>query len=502
MRAICLALLANGVRGARVALHDDLQRDSAKKDPLADVELPPPLSARERTKDRTSFKFLRHMLAMSGAPYDETFCHYSRDGCVTTDEYPGRNTHSELTFDRVVEELQEVPEREVTGQIRRLGDLGYLIFNEKLWHNDWKTFPIGADLADHRMGRPIADALMGHDSAAWSREFIRQEAEKFFQGRESLSPTDMDNWNAKVLHKILLNWDVTDEELEFFQSYKGKQTIVSTLPKWLVSVARWALGLRQAREARETLLEKMMEKMDQDPRGLYVVPENPRSKRFTADLLLTALTSAGGLSVPTLMGMAMGVLHGATSHGQGPFLPADFTLTNQNLEQFVLEAVRRFPTVVGFPWWSGKENDFRSVLNLAMAARDPRVWESPKEFILRPLSEYHKKAGTGTKIGVSWAQQGIGKNGLTPDSRGCPGQQLSVVLAEEFFRAYMPHQHEWTVGTMPKGGIQITEGPCAVNGYVLVRNGHAPESPAAPAMVTPAPKDAAEAEAEAIATWR
>jgi len=509
MRVIFLALLATGAVGARVAQQNtDLQRDTtypgpSSVDPLADVALPTPLTARQRRRDRTDLRFVRHMLAMSGAEIDKVFCSRSEDDCATVDNYPGRHTHSELRLDNVAEELAKSPEREVRGEIRRLGDLGYLIFNELLWHNDWKTFPIGADLEDHRMGRPIADALMGHDSAAWSRGMIRQEAEEFFRGRTSFNQRDMIRWNNKLLHKILLDMDLTDDEETKFQNYKSSSTLASTLPRWVVSGLRWAFHLREARTTRDEILDSYMEAMDRDTRGI-IPPLEGRDKRFLADLLLTALTSAGGLSVPSVMGITFAVLHGAEAYGE-VVMPnwQEFSLTDRNIEQFVLECVRRFPVVVGYPWWDPENLRFRTVLNIAMAMRDPRAWESPKEFRLRPLSEYHERRGMGTKIGVAWAQQAIGYNGLTPDSRGCPGQDLSIVIISEFLRAYMHTQNEWTVGGMPDDGLQITEGPAAANDYMLVRNGHSAVPTIPPQHVaTPAPQNEDEAAAVAAATLR
>lgn len=498
MRAVCVSLLASGVSGARIQVEDlrnDLIRDSA--DPLADVELPEPQTLRQRRKNRISFSFARQAPRMGGNPYDETFCSYSTDDCATVDGFPGGNSHSELRLDEGAAEMAKIPEREVRGEIVRLGDLGYLIFNHLLWHEDWNTFPIGADIADHRKGRPVGDALMGHDSGAWSREMIRQKAEEFFQGRESMNQRDMTRFNTKLLHKILLNLDLTDEEEEFFNSYKGSSTVIATLPTWLSSGLRWAFGLNKARHDREALLTKYMAAMDDDTRDLYPRIEDPRDKRFAADLILTALTSAGGLSVPTVMGIAIGILHGAETYGTR-VVPEDFTLTDQTVEQFVLECVRRFPVVVGFPWWS-PDQEHRTLVNLAMTLRDPRAWEAPKEFRLRPLSEYHEQRGTGTKIGMAWAQQAIGENGLTPDSRGCPGQDLSVVILSEFLKAYLPHHSEWSVGEAPRGGLQITEGTSAANDYTLVRNGHAPDSPHETPVVTPAPANDEEAAAEALA---
>jgi len=376
-----------------------------------------------------------------------------------------------------------------------------LIFNDLLWTNDWATFPIGADLEDHRKGRPVADALMGSNSAAWSREVIRESAEEFFQGRESFNQRDLIRWNNKLLHKLMMDMDLTDEEETVFEDFKGAGTMMSTLPRWLVSTLRWAFGVSQARTTRDELLEKYQAAFDSDTRGI-IPPLEGRDKRFMADLILTALTSAGGLSVPSAMGIAFAVAHGAEAYGEVVFPDwQNFEFTPRNIEQFVLECVRRFPVVVGFPWWDPENQSFRTVLNLAMSMRDPRAWEAPREFRLRPLSEYHEPTGTGTKVGVAWAQQAVGPNGLTPDSRGCPGQELSVVILTEILRAYMPTQNQWTA-TPPEGGIQVTEGPCQSNDWTLTRHGHVHEGIATHQVATPAPANQDEADAEHMAALR
>lgn len=305
----------------------------------------------------------------------------------------------------------------------------------------------------------------------------------------------------KIFHKIMLDMDLTDEEEQSFQDYKGSSTIISTLPRWVVSGFRWAFGLNTARQQRDVWLDKYQEQMDRDTRGIIPALEG-RDRRFLADLILTAATSAGGISVPSIIGITMGILHGGENYDSGPVLPQNQRkLTSGNLEQMALETVRRFPVVVGFPWWDPENLSFRTVLNIAMAMRDPRAWEAPKEFQLRPLSEYHERKGMGSKIGTAWAQQGIGYNGLTPDSRGCPGQEMSVVIITEFLRAFMPSQDEWHVST--EGPIQITEGPSGTSDFTITRHGHAAEDIGTHHLATPAPESAEEADAESLAgLWR
>jgi len=448
------------------------------------VQLPAPLTDLQRTRDRASLAYVRNGVAGLGEEYDNYFCAQSHDDCATADAFPSETTHNEFRLAEVAEQLAQVPRMELTGQINRQGDLGYFIFNDYIWEDDWKTFPIGADLADHRLGRPIIDAVAGHDSMAWSTDMIRERAQEFFQGRTSFTQADLSVWNNKLQHKIFLDMDLTDAEEAAFAEYQSQSFIISLMPKTLVSLlAPLVPQIQAVKGMREDLLDKYQEAMDTDVRGLYPQVTDSRDKKFVADLFLTALTSAGGLSVPTLMGIGFAILHGAEAYGS-VVLPnwQDFELTNNNIEQFMLECVRRFPAVVGFPWWDGETAQSRTVLNIAMAMRDPRAWDAPKEFRLRPLREYHATLETGSKIGVAWAQQAKRNYGVTLNSRGCPGQHLSVVVMSEIMRAYMASQHEWTVAG-GDGAVQITEGPCAAGDYTLVRNGASPEPvPEAPSI--------------------
>eukprot|EP00931_Biecheleriopsis_adriatica_P003920 TRINITY_DN105668_c0_g1_i1.p1 TRINITY_DN105668_c0_g1~~TRINITY_DN105668_c0_g1_i1.p1 ORF type:complete len:1206 (-),score=193.07 TRINITY_DN105668_c0_g1_i1:8-3625(-) len=435
--------------------------------------LPVHLTDAQRELDRTGFWYLWGLLRMAGKSYSDVFCSRSTDNCDTVDNFPGSNVHSVLDFGKVVEELQKTPEREERGEIRRLGDLGYFIFNDLLWTKDWKTFPIGANFEDHRKHRPTADKLMGHDSSAWNRTMIRKSAETFLESRQTLTKADLSTWTNKLFHKILLDIDLTDDEAAEFEDYKGSSMMAALLPRWLCIALSWVgvVNLEELRDQRDTWLQMYITAMGKDKRGIIVVEGlEARDLRFLADLLLTAMTSAGGISVPTVIHLCLGVIYGGDN---SPLRASERYLKEANIEPLVLETIRRYPPVVGFPWWS-PDLSKRTVLNVAMALRDIDAWgEDALEFKLRPLSYYHKTVGSGSKIGVAWAEQAKGPKGLTADSRGCPGQTLSLAIATEFLRAFREEQDDWVVTSMPEGGIKLTEGPSAASDFTLT---HRPKS--------------------------
>ena len=116
--------------------------------------------------------------------------------------------------------------------------------------------------------------------------------------------------------------------------------------------------------------------------------------------------------------------------------------------------MRHFPLVVHFPTWC-PDLQSRGSYAVGMAIRDPRVWNDPWTFQLRTLTEHHEAVGLGAKIGVGFAEQARGCDGLTPESRGCPAQEMAVVCVEELLKIYMRHQDEWSVLSGPEEGIFI-----------------------------------------------
>lgn len=378
-----------------------------------------------------------------------------------------------------------------------MGDLGGFIFNHLPWEEDWKQFPIGtSDLKFHRVARPVADYLMGAGSPVWNEEIIGEWAEEFFETHRTINKEDLDLSITKLYHKIFLDIDMTDQDAVDFEAYKDDLLTVGVLPTWLASGFRWALGLRSLRERRNQWLDRYMEAMQNDQRGVYTPFELAgRDLRFVADFYLTAFTTAGGLSVPATINHVLSLTHGAAPVN---LTGADRVLTESNLEQFILETIRFFPLVLGFPMWDPEVNN-RTVYSVGQAIRDPRAWDDPMTFKLRPLSEYHAPAGVSTKIGLAWAEQARGYDGLTPDSRGCPAKDLTMVIVTEFLKVYMRSQEEWAVLYQEERGLYIGDQSQA-NNFTLSRGGALPEHarPDIVRMTTPAP----ESEEEAVAQSR
>ena len=82
---------------------------------------------------------------------------------------------------------------------------------------------------------------------------------------------------------------------------------------------------------------------------------------------MDSLLFAGGLSVPSAIGVSLAVLYAGDNSPMTLKDRHDLAkdVNHMQVAQFVFESIRRYPPVVGFPWWNTKEkNDFRTVMNL------------------------------------------------------------------------------------------------------------------------------------------
>lgn len=406
--------------------------------------------------------YLINMLAIKRQGYTEAFCSRSTDDCATTDNFPGPNDHSELTWEAVKNGLEQVPRLQESGEVVRLNDLGYLILNDAMWdvqEGDVKTLGLGVSIEDHKYLRPMLDNLLGAGSQWWDADMVDEYTHEFFRDRQSLDAGHgISNWATKFLHKIHLNLDLSDAEAHEFYEFQDLAVIVTAMSQSIVDnpVGRWGLSIHRLQELRRQWLVKYKDAITRDTRGCYPPASelSDHQLHIIATGVMDSLLFAGGLSVATIAKAGLAVLFSSSS----PLEESQRQLTDETLTPFVFETIRRYPGVLGFPYWENTDiNSFRTILNLGMSLRDPRAWgEDAFEFKLRPLELYQRHLGTG------WAQPANGPGWDQPDfqfqpmSRGCPGQALSVVMLTEFFRYIKETQAEWAVSASP-GGITITE---------------------------------------------
>lgn len=391
---------------------------------------------------------------------------------------------SVLAHANVTAEMEAAPGKLRSGKIVKGNDLGYNHLNNYLFLDDgeYKTVSLGQSPATHKWMRPILDRLMGQSATTWSAALLRKKAQEFFEKESFMTRDalyipggDIAVWVTQVLHEILLGKKMSKGEAVYFGLLQNAALLTSTLhavPSKIMAVTT------QVRRLRSHRIKEYMSLIKRDGRGVFppgLTGEAPGGKLYRlAANILDALMFAGGISVRNLLINGMHILH--SQHSPLPVGENDFRpLKSKDVPAFVYEVVRRFPAVVGVPWWDegydanrgGSHFTKRTIMNLGQALRDYRVWGMDyMDFRLRPMETYEKL------IGVAWAQP---TNELTdggklgPYSMGCPAQSLSITMITEFFKEWVRVQDSWVLtSTVLPGGITFRDTgiPSFVIGYL------------------------------------
>eukprot|EP00928_Gymnodinium_smaydae_P030346 TRINITY_DN22600_c0_g3_i1.p1 TRINITY_DN22600_c0_g3~~TRINITY_DN22600_c0_g3_i1.p1 ORF type:complete len:579 (+),score=96.52 TRINITY_DN22600_c0_g3_i1:48-1784(+) len=428
-------------------------------------------------------KYFSEMGKLKFFGYNAMFCNSSKtkatDGvrCATMNNWPSWDSDVEMRHAEVASKLSLVPLQLRAGEIVKGNDLGFFILNPQLWKNDgeYKTIGLGLSPEKHAFVRPILDKVLG-DNGFWSRETITETARDFLARKSFLATSkDINEFTLPLLHKIHLDMEMTAQEANAFASFQKKALVLSAvMPAPLIMKFAVNKAFKPVVKKREEYLKTYMRHIQQDTRGAF--PEgfkNPKPQdmqpggdvHMVARVFMDSLLFAGGLSVEALIRAGLNALHSEHLNIASEFRPTkseDIDVNTFDVESFVYELARHFPPVVGFPWWQkgydanrgGKNYTHRTVMNLAMSLRDPRVFGNDQDkFRLRGL-EFYK-----AKMGNAWAQPANENDpesgGLGPYSRGCPGQQLSIEITKAFLTEYLKKKDEWAVAS--KGGIKWTD---------------------------------------------
>jgi hypothetical protein len=325
----------------------------------------------------------------------------------------------------------------------RRNELGTQFFNEILWpEKPNRAIALGDNAVDHARIRPLIDKIVGPAMATSheTKKTIVQLAEAFWFGTAIDTGDALQIFTQQLLHKFMLGLNIGEAEAADFVKYKRKVLIVAGGPDPAVCTMQDCDDIK-AWKARQ-LIRYEAALMTAYPSDMMSLSRLEKTK--TASAIMDALLFAGGISIPTVLQNAFGVLYGEYGRSQ---LGDEFVLTEAQLMPFVLEVVRRFPPVAGFPSWDRLTNQ-HVMIDLLMANLDDRDdgWgPTARDFKLRPLAEYHKKH-------VGWADQAIvdGDN-AHPFSRVCPAKDLSIAIVVEFLRAFLRHggQKCWHSSTAP-----------------------------------------------------
>eukprot|EP00939_MAST-03C_sp_MAST-3C-sp1_P004344 g4344.t1 len=296
---------------------------------------------------------------------------------------------------------------------------------------------------------------------------------------------DVKIWSTKLLHKVHLNMDLTDMEASKFVDVQSTCLVATILPQGLVNKVKFVSKIDEVKAYRKEMILRYQQAIRDDSRG--IVPEvfkSDEQKNFLlASNVLDSLLFAGGLSVPSVIGVSLAVLfageNSPMSRADREQLTSTFESDPMVVAKFVFETTRRYPPVVGFPWWDDEtKSNFRTVMNLAMAQRDPRVWgDDAESFKLRSTSAYARLMGVGWAAPhTDWTEadgwtSSTGVRDYGGMARECPAKELSHVMATAFVRAFLNNEKEtgkfWRVQNNQV--VQLTESTPFHNEFTLIR---------------------------------
>ena len=259
--------------------------------------------------------------------------------------------------------------------------------------------------------------------------------------------------------------------------------MTTILPDALVDKIKFVSKLDVVKDYRKEMIPKYQAAIKEDNRGL--IPDKFKTNEdlnfLLASNMMDSLLFAGGLSVPSAIGVSLAVLYAGDN---SPMTLKDRhdlakNVNHMQVAQFVFESIRRYSPVVGFPWWNTAEkNDFRTVMNLAMAQRDPVKWGNDAEsFVLRDPSKYSELMGVSWAAPeTDWEYQGdkwkasTGVHNYGDMARECPAKELSFIMATEFIEGFLKDSKQngaWRIQN--DVDVHLTEATPFHNPFVLIR---------------------------------
>ena len=340
-----------------------------------------------------------------------------------------------LRHKSVVSEMESYCQRWASGDIYRGNDIGPLRLNSKckIWEDMSPPYvTLGTTVEKHAKFRPLMDKACepGKD---WDEFTILNHATKYLKtdiidtasgGRGSLRiKKDVSNWTCMLLHKVMLNIDMTAAEAESFTNMQEQLLKIIILPDFLLSfgcVSNYKLKLQEVREWRKLKISEFEDVLSKQ----YDQFTNKEDLHFAAVGFLDTITM-NIIAVTTGIHSSLAVLYSSKSPK-----PKELQINEENLPAFLWEVLRLYVPLSAVPYYNGPDQKQRKLLLMTSASRDPEVWgEDANEFRLRDLSQYRE-------LSVLWGEKMVDKE----DSRNnhvCPAKDLSYQMMLNFLKAFL-----------------------------------------------------------------
>jgi len=343
----------------------------------------------------------------------------------------------------IKKKLAEVPEQLVSGEATRRNELA----NLKL---DPKVFPLTdiillcGNVEMHRRLSPHIRALLNNPSMP-DRDGWKKEAEAFLATcalkRRFKAKEEVGTWWFQMMWKYIIGITLTVAEAQEFGKFQSA---------WLASALTSAPNTFVDKLHLDNVtsdiwpLDKLLEVQVQYRKKIRAkLPDNvPEGDRDIVAQGILEVFSFGGISVPPTIHAAMAVLF------RRDILLSPVEINEGNIEAFIYEVTRLFPTVQGFCYYKGNE---RQHLELAHGLRDPAVWgPDSHKFTLKDLDLYKKNH-------IGFANGAVAKS--VNDTKECPGQHIALPASQGFILALAQWQPSkgkqlayWAPKSVPRPG--------------------------------------------------
>ena len=400
----------------------------------------------------------------------------------TTRVGPGPNTITKMGFEDIKETCEKMADKIAAGTVERRNELGMQYLAPDTWPESpggIQSIGLGQTNENHAFIRPLIVAELdnglstGHcdGSDCWNSEYLNARAEAFFEGRTSLESSDAKWFVTQILHKIHLNLDLDEATAREFADYMSSMITLIPLTE---NVLYDPLTARVLGQDPAATIEKKLQYLEDYKAAVRVkyagedwVGDDERVN-LVASVFMDSLQFAGGLSVPSVLSLAMGLTHMAEAN-KPDSLKSDVAAD----EDWVLwETLRKYAPVAGVPFWErAVDGGLTHVIpNVAQALMDSSVFPEPLVFKNRGLGFYHTTMGrtSAPNAGMGWAGSAIAsdKDTANPNSHNCPAQDLSFKLMKSFLKAF-ERAGPWSA----VDSDEITVNQNGISGFTLLKKG-------------------------------
>jgi len=357
---------------------------------------------------------------------------------------PGSNTQMYFGWHEVRVLLADFYPRIRNHSMKRYSEMGVSVQNKLMWP-ETGTSIMGYTQKAHAVVRPLLAGVLDKalepnqecdGSACWNGAWLRRIFRARFEHTEVLSSRDLAWIVSSVLHKVLLNLDISDDDARNFSRFLPVFAFPQPLPPVMAAspLAGWLFDMQGVLDVKARLVKeykrairKKWQLEDWDARSDDLV--------LLASAMVDTLALAGGLTVPSALDHMLALLF-MQDGPSAQIRPAD--LEDQTvLHDFIIEALRLFPPVAGVPRWITDDSGdtwAHQILNVGQALQDPNVFPQPHEFRLGRPGLNH--ADLNRSIG--WADFAlVGEDVSHPDSHACPGKLLSLQLMAAFLSEFV-----------------------------------------------------------------